>query len=76
LPSLDLLSLAIDGPPDGTAASPIKDETTGVSTTDLPGTIGPGPDLSLAAVLLLTQLNYHRLCCGWIRDPSSSTSAE
>src|SRR5262249_8154759 len=39
-----------------------------VPTTDLPGAIGPGPSLSLAAGMLLMQQNYHRLCCAWVRD--------
>src|SRR5262249_21087735 len=68
LPALDLLSLAIDGPPNRPGAATVREDTSGVPTTDLPGAIGPGPDLSLAAGLLLTQQNYHRVCCAWIRD--------
>jgi hypothetical protein len=68
LPSLDLLSLAIDGPSDRPGAVTVKDDKSGVPTTDLPGAIGPGPDLSLAAGILLMQPSYHRLCCAWVRD--------
>jgi hypothetical protein len=68
LPFLDLVSLALDGPPKRPGAATVKDDTSDVPTTDLPGVIGPGPDLSIAAGFLLMQQHYHRLCCAWIRD--------
>jgi hypothetical protein len=67
-PSLDLLGLVIDGSPHRPAAPTVREDSSSGPTTDLPGAVGPGPDLSLAAAVLLTQPSYHRLCCAWMRD--------
>jgi len=68
LPALDLLNLALDGLPYQPAPTAARQETGDSPTTDLPGAIGPGPDLSVVAGILLTRPHYHRLCCEWVRD--------
>lgn len=67
-PALELLDLAIDGPP-GPPTPPATVNAAGdMPTTDLPGAIGPGPELTLTACMLLMQPTYHRQCCAWVRD--------
>jgi hypothetical protein len=59
---LELLSLVLDGVPGRAAATTVADSAaSALPTSELAGAIGPGPDLSLTAGILLTQPNYHRL---------------
>jgi serine/threonine protein kinase len=64
---LTLLELAIDGPPTPPTSS-TNHETEDTPTTDMPGAIGLGPDLSLAGAMLVMLPSYHRQCCAWVRD--------
>jgi hypothetical protein len=68
LPSLDLFSLALHSPPSRPVPAAFEEDSGEVRTTELPGAVGPGPELSLAAAIVLMHQSYHQLCCRWVRD--------
>jgi hypothetical protein len=67
-PTLDLLTLALDGPPSQPAPPEGKNAPGEESTADLPGAVGSGPDLTITGSFLVMLPLYHRLCCQWVRD--------